>query len=154
MPSNNKIETILLYIKNTTLAGINAGTNYFTTPKIISREFKKPEETPEFPALYIVKDKQTKIQQFTDIVDNKEYTRGVLSIIIIGYIQNKLNQDTEINKLYRDVEKIMLADITLGGNACFVEIKNVEFQQGADIESNAFCWFKAFYEIIYEDKLN
>jgi len=123
-------ETILEYIRETTLAAINGSGEYNYTAKTITRRIQEPQEfdVSQLPALVIRDDIPTQYQHMT----GDQYETGSdigklddgMQVNIIGIVSTEVNPDNidtgliseGANKILRDIIEAMMSDTTLGGN--------------------------------------
>ena len=130
MAVKSKRETILEYIRNTTLPKIVGAGNYNNELATVSRNFMLPSQlkSHDYPAVFIVDDFSTAFAQKTA----NEYTTGNsvdslsdgMILTLIAYV--KVEQDigftkegklsTEMNKIYSDLMIAMHKDRSLSGN--------------------------------------
>ena len=136
MAITSKRETILEYIRKTTLPKINGSGNYNLELATISRNFMIPSQlkSHDLPAVFIVDDFAT---PFTSTTAN-EYTTGNsldaindgMMVTLIAYV--KVEQDigftkegilsTEMNKIYSDMMIAMHVDRSLNGNCLALSV--------------------------------
>ena len=130
MPVATKRESILAYLKSTTLPLIVGTGNYNLKPTTISRTFINPMllDDADFPAVFILDNAPASYFPST----NKDYVSGSslldlmngMIVNIVGCIkidrQDSLDLDgalsTEINKIFSDIMIAMHSDIRLGTN--------------------------------------
>jgi len=152
MAITSKRETILDYLRKTTLIGIDGAGNYNLEINFVSREFLLPDQVSSFdvPCIFILDDFATSYSQMTA----QQYSTGNnpgamddgMAITLVGYCsvdreigtnQRKLGGlSTEMNKLHSDLIVAMHADTSLGGNclglALLSSVNSLEFIE-ADI---------------------
>jgi len=130
----SKRETILAYLKATTIPLIDGTGHYNLAPGIISRDFKGLGDMRglDYPAIFILDDAAVNYVPMT----NCGYTVGSgiqsvtdgMTVGIVGYVSvpAEVGRDddgtlsTEMNKIYSDILIAMLSDISLGGNCLSV----------------------------------
>ena len=136
MGVTSKRETILEYIRNTTLPKIGGAGNYNHELATVSRNFMLPSQlkSHDYPAVFIVDDFSTAFTQKTA----NEYTTGNsidsisdgMIVTLIAYV--RVEQDigftkegklsTEMNKIYSDMMIAMHTDRSLNGNCLALSV--------------------------------
>jgi len=129
-------ETILEYIRLTTMPKINGVTNYNLELATISRNFMIPAQLKahDYPAVFIIDDFST---SYTEKTAN-EYTTGNsidstsdgMIITLIAYVKTEqdigFNKEgklsTEMNKIYSDMMVAMHTDRSLNGNCLSLSV--------------------------------
>lgn len=128
MAVTSKRETILEYLRVTTLPLINGIGNYNYAVGLVTRHFQRPNEYSAYPAICIVDDLPVNHRRLTS---DGQYTVGSsendvhdgMRIILVGTVKidGETGDDmgslsTAMNKLYSDMILAMHNDITLGNN--------------------------------------
>ena len=127
MAVTTKRETILEYLRTTTLPLINGTGNYNLTLKTVTRNFKKATDYINYPAVCIIDDLPVGYQR---LASTQEHTVGSvydvhdgMYVILAGYVKLTTNDSgntgklsTEMNKMFSDLMIAMYIDISLGGN--------------------------------------
>jgi len=123
----SKRETILEYLRTTTLPLVNGAGNYNLSLKTITRNFKKATDYINYPAVCIIDDLPVGYQR---LASTQEHTVGSvydvhdgMFIVLAGYVKLTTNDSgntgklsTEMNKMFSDLMIAMYNDISLGGN--------------------------------------
>lgn len=137
MTVTSKRESILAYLKNTTLALIDGTGSFNLELSHITRNVKSPNEyeSYEYPMVIIVDDFLTTYSPMLA----KEYVTGSIAglddgmgIGLIGIVQVSRDSGTldtgivsrEINKMHSDLIIAMHSDLTLGGNCETLSLKS------------------------------
>ena len=127
--ANSKRKMILDYIKSTTLPLITTGGGYNSTVALVKRGVTSLDAVAdsELPALFLGKT----MEKRENITRNQ--FKSVITLFIVGFAKNAdgfSDAQGPLDNLIEDATHALETDRTLGGNAKWLEIKNVVTDDG------------------------
>ena len=128
MATESEREEVLADIK-TTLEGITEAAGYNTTIKYISRD--EYEDFTDFQIdkypLLLVLDGDEDVVSFTNDMD-----KGTMNVIVTALMcgEDGTPTSTEMNRLLRDIRKILYVDRGRGCHAIYTQITRIAFRRG------------------------
>ena len=136
---------ILNYLRDTTLAAINTGSGYNTTPVTRSRGLLQKDALPDssFPAIFV-----SKASEDRENITLNQF-KSSMRVTILGYVKNSTGIDgiqAELDDLIEDICEALEQDRKLGGLSKWLEIKTVDTDDG-DYAPHGVCGIGV--EIVY-----
>lgn len=133
-PTTSKRESVLEYLRLTTLPAIVAGSTYNFSVKTVERGRRSPQEmgNNEFPAVFIVSTHEK--------LSNKNPTESEsdLEVVLLAYVKNSKGAlggtgtgvQQDLGKFEQDVKNALEADPLLGDRVKWMEITEVTTDDG------------------------
>lgn len=146
--ANSKRQTLLNYIRDTTLAAISTGSGYNFTPGVIERGLREIDAYPlsKFPLLFLART----VEERENLTQNQFLSK--LTAVIVGYVKTSTGvagTQVELDKLIEDVTKALETDRLQGGNAKWTEVKRVVTDDG-DLGDLAACAITVEFDYVSE----
>jgi len=126
--ANSKRKSILNYLRDTTLTAITVAGGYSQDIKTVDRGIRPLDALADskLPALFVGKT----IEKRQNITRNQY--QSFITVFVVGFVDGRagLSPQEALDDLIGDTTKALETDRTLGGNAKWLEMKNVITDDG------------------------
>lgn len=126
--ANSKRKSILNYLRDTTLPGITVAGGYSQDIKTVERGIRPLDALADsnLPAIFIGKT----IEKRQNITRNQY--QSFITVFLVGFVDGSdgTSPQEALDDLIGDTTKAVETDRTLGGNAKWLEMKNVTTDDG------------------------
>jgi len=127
--ADSKRKLILQYLRDTRLPIITIGGGYTTNVSLVKRGLQPLESLSDadLPALFVGKTVEKR-----DNITRNQY-KSIITVFIVGYVKSPdgvSDAQGALDDMIGDVTHALETDRTLGGNAKWLEVKNVITDDG------------------------